>query len=104
MGIGLPSPLLSRFDLILMLKDRVDTDWDSFVCDYVLDDYTSRASTTILWTMEMLQAYFFLIKKIHPVLTSVADKILTTYYHTQRRSLSRNKARTTVRLLDSLVR
>lgn len=44
------------------------------------------------------------IKTIHPVLTSEANKILGSYYQAQRKSSERNKSRTTVRLLDSLVR
>lgn len=60
-----------------------------------------------LFTLKILhsfQAYIIYIKKIHPRLTDETNKILSSYYQLQRRTLSRNKARTTVRLLDSLVR
>lgn len=45
-----------------------------------------------------------IIKKLHPPLSEEANRILASYYQLQRRQTFRNKSRTTVRLLESLVR
>ncbi|XP_044762057.1 DNA helicase MCM9-like [Coccinella septempunctata] len=107
MNLALATPLLSRFDLILLIRDTVQEEWDSLVADYILKDpkeNTSKFTKSEEWSLEMLQAYFTIIKKIHPPLTEEANRILASYYQLQRRQSSRNKSRTTVRLLDSLIR
>ncbi|XP_063908869.1 DNA helicase MCM9-like isoform X2 [Zophobas morio] len=108
MNVALASPLLSRFDLILLLRDKLDEEWDSQLADYIFQSFencnSSKLTENINWTIEILQAYFAVIKKIHPVLTEDSNKILSGYYQIQRRKNCRNKSRTTVRLLDSLVR
>ncbi|GLV31794.1 Minichromosome maintenance 2 [Carabus blaptoides fortunei] len=106
-NIALASPLLSRFDLVLMLRDTLDNEWDEFVCDHILGqqmtDYDKNENAPP-WNIELLQAYYTIIKRLHPVLTSEANAILSSYYQAQRQAPTRNVARTTVRLLDSLVR
>lgn len=123
MNINLGTPLLSRFDLVLHLKDKYDSEWDKMVADYVLYGPNEELTRqTDMWTVEMLQVlfkrqkfhfikmhivqqeYFVAIKKIHPALTPAASEILGNYFQAQRVISSRNKARTTGRLLDSLVR
>ncbi|KAL3280038.1 hypothetical protein HHI36_017545 [Cryptolaemus montrouzieri] len=107
MNLALATPLLSRFDLILLIRDTVQEEWDSLVADYILNEpeiNASKFTKSKEWSLEMLQAYFNIIKKINPPLTEEANRILGTYYQLQRRQSFRNKSRTTVRLLDSLVR
>ncbi|XP_031340203.1 DNA helicase MCM9-like isoform X2 [Photinus pyralis] len=106
LNLAIPSPLLSRFDIVLMLKDTYREEWDRAIAKHVLDEkFTdSPDSDTSLWSMEMLQQYFVMIKTINPVLTTMSDQILGAYYQAQRRQETRNKSRTTVRLLESLIR
>ncbi|WJZ82960.1 hypothetical protein VitviT2T_002681 [Vitis vinifera] len=49
--------------------------------------------------------YFHFVKGyLKPVLTKVAEKVISSYYQLQRRSATHNAARTTVRMLGSLIR
>lgn len=56
MNVNIASPLLSRFDLVLHLKDSVDSEWDKMVTNYILngEEDIYKASTNI-WNIEMLQ-------------------------------------------------
>lgn len=104
MSIALATPLLSRFDLILILKDKIDSDWDNLLCSYLLNGHKFPNSKSTVWSIEQLQAYFSIIRKKNPILTKSANRILSAYYQMQRKSITRDKARTTVRLLDSMIR
>ncbi|CAG9853759.1 unnamed protein product [Phyllotreta striolata] len=106
MNVALPSPLLSRFDLVYLLKDTVNEEWDEKVVDFILNDgnQCSKLTESKHWSLSHLQTYFRLIKTLKPKLTDEARSILNNYYNIQRRLTCRNKARTTVRLLESLVR
>lgn len=59
---------------------------------------------TVWWSLERLQAYLAHIKTFRPMLNVAAQTVLKKYYALQRRADTRSAARTTVRLLDSLVR
>ena len=59
MNISLPSPLLSRFDLVLILRDRIDDHWDELLADYILG-YSKNIKTDneVIWTIDILQVTY----------------------------------------------
>ena len=53
----------------------------------------------------MLQQYVLWVKEtFHPKITSEAERVLIGYYQLQRNAVAKSSARTTVRMLESLVR
>ncbi|XP_062565560.1 DNA helicase MCM9-like [Armigeres subalbatus] len=111
-NLGIGGPLLSRFDLVLILTDERNEHWDERVANHilalsVLDGTRDKFEETTPdghWNLERLQTHFLAIKDIHPRITDDANTILGAYYKLCRSDPSRDPSRTTVRLLDSLVR
>ncbi|NXI43120.1 MCM9 helicase, partial [Galbula dea] len=103
-NIALGSPLLSRFDLVLVLLDTKNEEWDRIISSFILQNKGCPSKSEKLWSMERMKTYFCLIKSIQPKLSEESNLILMRYYQMQRQSGCRSAARTTVRLLESLVR
>ncbi len=113
---SLSGPLLSRFDIVLVLLDTKNPQWDNVVSDHILSSHqglpagkrqqqnnADQASPN--WTMELLQKYICHVKaSIFPVMTEEAERIIMGYYQLSRREECRSAARTTIRLLESLIR
>ncbi|CAN8076383.1 unnamed protein product [Agarophyton chilense] len=104
--VGIASPLLSRFDVVLTLLDERNEDWDKELSSFILNGYNSNTVVNKdVWSTERLRQYLYFIKNnLKPRLSKQCQQILSTYYTLERSSIRRNAARTTVRLLEALVR
>jgi len=106
----LSGPLLSRFDIVLVLLDTKNPEWDKVVSSHILaENDPSRAKNvedmTDSWPLSMLRRYIQFVKGyFKPVLTKEAEQVISSYYQLQRRSGTQNAARITVRMLESLIR
>eukprot|EP00126_Sphaerothecum_destruens_P007015 Sdes_comp19646_c0_seq1m11440 len=118
-NLSIASPLLSRFDLVLVLVDSQDPGWDRALSKFILskkrhgllpakypsEENPENCLATDLWSYENLKLYIHYVKtKFSPVMTPQSERVLIQYYQRQRLADQRNAARTTIRLLESLVR
>ncbi|KAG7674017.1 putative DNA helicase MCM9 [Nannochloris sp. 'desiccata'] len=155
--LDISGPLLSRFDIVLLLLDDMNPVWDEAVADHILEAHSSHrnssnkkhtgacaggngttpSSTTMIpftrnhsgntitnenqdhqllpyynnksisatWGVESLRQYIAWVKStFHPTMTQSAEQVLSGYYQLRRGAAGRHAARTTLRLLESLVR
>uniref|UniRef100_A0A182XBL1 DNA helicase n=1 Tax=Anopheles quadriannulatus TaxID=34691 RepID=A0A182XBL1_ANOQN len=115
-NIGIGGPLLSRFDMVMILKDVRAADWDADIANHLLaqalldeerecfEGEDNRTDRVAHWELEKLQLHFAAIKDFHPRVSPEANVILGAYYKACRSDPYRDPTRTTVRLLDSLFR
>jgi DNA helicase MCM9 len=100
-NIALPTPLLSRFDLVLLLLDSPNEEWDRLACAYLLQgkDLLSRyffylnvklmikfkikfkkggktSTEKSKWPFEKLKLYLNYAKSLKPNLTPDANAVL----------------------------
>ncbi|VFQ78231.1 unnamed protein product [Cuscuta campestris] len=106
---SLSGPLLSRFDIVLVLLDTKNPEWDAVVSSHILEAETkscdSEEDLHSIWPLPMLRRYIHFVKRnFQPVLSKEAENIISSYYQLQRRFATENAARTTVRMLESLIR
>ncbi|XP_024162361.1 probable DNA helicase MCM9 isoform X2 [Rosa chinensis] len=107
---ALSGPLLSRFDIVLVLLDTKNPEWDGVVSSHILsegepDKGKQDENLADIWPFPMLRRYIHFVKGFFkPVLTKEAEIVISSYYQLQRKSATDNAARTTVRMLESLIR
>lgn len=101
MNTAIGSPLLSRFDLILVLLDEQEEEWDSTVANFIMNQVHSSSfclyppsihdlnldlqvsslgfSSEEVWSLRRLQAYIsYVTNTFHPKLTPKAERVRST--------------------------
>ncbi len=81
---NIASPLLSRFDIILVMIDNPQKEWDKFVSTFLLtrclrDIHPSTIDSSIHWDMETLKSYLYFIKsQCQPTLSLEARLLIVS--------------------------
>jgi replicative DNA helicase Mcm len=107
-NINLPVTILSRFDLIFVLKDVPEKELDEKMSTHILE--THKKGTIFLQTpisSEILRKYISYARNIKPVLTDGAQKRLKEFYLEMRsvtEKVENSPIAITARQLESLIR
>jgi len=101
----LPIPLLTRFDIIHVIRDNADTEKDNRIASHILEihrDIEHAAQSVI--EIDLFRKYLAYAKQIEPKLTPEAIDILRKYYLQMRNVDSEGMITATPRQLEGLVR
>ncbi|AIF84777.1 replicative DNA helicase Mcm [Candidatus Nitrososphaera evergladensis SR1] len=104
-NVNLPVPLLTRFDLIFIVRDIPEKDKDNLIASHILEihkDVTHAAKPAI--DIDLFSKYLTYAKRIEPGLTSEAIDIIRSYYMDMRKAESEGMITVTPRQLEGLVR
>jgi replicative DNA helicase Mcm len=104
-NVNLPVPLLTRFDLIFIVRDMPEKEKDSLIASHILEihkDAEHAAKPAI--EIDLFSKYLSYAKQIEPVLTQEAIDIVRSYYMDMRKVESEGMITVTPRQLEGLVR
>ena len=104
-NVNLPVPLLTRFDLIFIVRDSPDKEKDNLVASHILEihrDAEQAARPAI--DIDLYSKYLSYAKQIEPALTPDAIDIVRSYYMDMRRIESEGMITVTPRQLEALIR
>jgi replicative DNA helicase Mcm len=105
-NINLPVTILSRFDLIFIIKDQPEPDYDARMSEHILSLHRSKVSPeTAPFAPDFLRKYISFAKRIIPVLSPQAVSELRDFYLKMRSKGGAEAAvAITPRQLEALVR
>ena len=106
-NINLTSTILSRFDLIFIIKDEPDVEFDTKMARHILElrrgHLLEEAEPPI--SMDLLRKYISYSKQhVHPILTDEAMERIEKYYLELRKESDALEIAITPRYLEALVR
>ena len=104
-NVNLPIPLLTRFDLIFVVRDIPSKDKDMKIATHIIDLHsaTSNEITSLIDT-DILTKYLAYAKRINPTLTKAAENKILNYYMKMRNVESDDMITVTPRQLEGLIR
>jgi len=104
-NVNLPVPLLSRFDLIFVVRDVPDRSADEQMALHILEMHRGgEPPTRPPLDMETLRKYFYYASKINPRLSLEAEKAILDVYLELRSTMREASIPITPRQLESLIR
>lgn len=113
-NISFPPTLLTRFDLIWIIKDIPQIGRDQEMTAHILKSHTGGENIKPPIDTVLLQKYFSVARKIKPKLTEKATQYITAFYMSMRNQSSGNKdtpmsitprqLETTIRLSEAMTK
>ena len=106
-NINLPVTILSRFDLIFVMRDAPDPEMDSRMSEHILTLHRTKATPEeVPLGPEMFRKYVSYARRIEPVLTEEASRELRDFYLRMRSTSTSAESpiAITPRQLEALVR
>jgi replicative DNA helicase Mcm len=104
-NVSLPIPLLTRFDLIYVIRDTPEKEKDNRVAGHILEIHrdSEHAARPAIY-IDLFSKYLAFSKQIEPKLTTEAIDIIRNYYMKMRNVDSEGMITVTPRQLEGLVR
>jgi replicative DNA helicase Mcm len=104
-NVALPIPLLTRFDLIFVVRDIPSKEKDRNIARHIIGMHKKSATDTrSLVDVDVFTKYLAYCKRIDPILTPEAEEKILEYYLTMRNVESEEMITVTPRQLGGLVR
>jgi replicative DNA helicase Mcm len=104
-NVNLPTPLLTRFDLVFIIRDIPDRVKDEKLASHILETHRAEAFTVQPpLGFDMLRKYLIYAKKVYPKLTREAQERLLQFYLDLRASSTEGTIAITPRQLEALIR
>lgn len=107
--INFPPALLSRFDLIFILRDIPDKKRDDLIADHILQTHKDKSKTITEISQDFLKKYIAFSKNVKPVLTAESIEKIKDFYVSIRNASSseedgQKSVPITARQLEAIVR
>jgi len=107
-NVNLPIPLLTRFDLVFVVRDIPQEEKDRQIAQHILSQHgTSGTDTTSLIDVDILTKYLAYAKRNDPILTKEAENKIMEFYLKMRSVEGEDKEKMitiTPRQLEGLIR
>ena len=107
-NVNLPIPLLTRFDLVFIVRDIPTPEKDRQIAQHIISQHgASGTDTTSLVDVDILTKYLSYAKRIDPVLTKEAENKIMEFYLKMRSVEDEDKEKMitiTPRQLEGLIR
>jgi replicative DNA helicase Mcm len=104
-NVNLPIPLLTRFDLIFVVRDQPSKERDEKIAKHIINLHTPQGiDNRSLVDSETLTKYVSYAKRVEPILTKEAEDKILAYYLKMRNVESEEMITVTPRQLEGLIR